>query len=812
MSDEPTINPDDLPEISEIPDELRALVFEPGGPLQAAPFTLLLNRLIATDLVKQTQAELDADLAHDEDAVALVCNDPTATANGWYRKIGASGAGNWDQFEELAKSTRAAAEAAEAAAATAATAAEAARDDAQDIADSISFATILPETSDFVSAGALDGTEFIPILQNGQERKLRLYDIVAYIQSGPEAPPSLTIADLSRPALVLAEEYNAFGDSVTNGTGAPAGFSWPEQFRARATGQTFAFDGGEGGKNGPAIEDIANGGIGSQNSIEVTARIVALASSHPEQVGRPMFYFVGLNDYNPAVAGFTRDWPTQVKGNYVTAAGVQTGGKRMFALLTPTENFNAGGSIIGADHAFHQEDMIDSFGELAFDVARYMRFRRELQAPDGTADALALAEGIIPYKYRGGASDFDGADYPIIQGAGNPTDLNYPESTIYWNSTASTPHRKIGASGAGYWEAVDRKHMSKYGYAVIDESAGDMAMAEEGTGPPFAPPAKMRVAADAANGAVVGQLNYIGVAANFALRTYADGEVTEFAVSNTGQVTKVGGAALTPGETNLVVVAQNEHGLLLSPLDIIVTKPSTQTTPELRTIAAPYVALCGRMSNGMTDGKAISGAFWFSAAALATQQLVLGSRSNSPAQPLSLQLMSNGNQRLTVYDSSGAQQIINFTTVKYAAGVPVWFVFAIDFATNTRCAYLTEAAHSVAAVTNGENLPLADASPIFLAANESRVLRPLVYPFAGDFGFGGLWDGYVDWDNAATSRRLLYDASGTPVARTPFAPVGGLVPKFEISGSLGEFLDGTPDGSNGPHRLSISHHARTVMS
>lgn len=102
MADIVTVNPDQLGEAAAPTDEMAAVVFAPGGPLQKLAFDKLLAKLISTNLCKAEKASLDADLAHDADAVALVFNDPTALQNGWYRKSGASGAGAWTQFEVLA--------------------------------------------------------------------------------------------------------------------------------------------------------------------------------------------------------------------------------------------------------------------------------------------------------------------------------------------------------------------------------------------------------------------------------------------------------------------------------------------------------------------------------------------------------------------------------------------------------------------------------------------------------------------------------------------------------------------------------------
>lgn len=106
MTDLRTISPDELSDLSEVPEDLRAVVFSPGGALQSLPYEQLLTKLIATDLAKPSKAALDADLAHPLDSVALVFSDPVATQNGWYRKLGVAGAGSWSQFEELSRNSR----------------------------------------------------------------------------------------------------------------------------------------------------------------------------------------------------------------------------------------------------------------------------------------------------------------------------------------------------------------------------------------------------------------------------------------------------------------------------------------------------------------------------------------------------------------------------------------------------------------------------------------------------------------------------------------------------------------------------------
>ena len=108
----PTINPNNLGEATALSPEAFALVFEPGGPLKKYSSAKLLAKLIAANLACAAEADLAADLAHDENATALVYNDPDPLKNGWWRKTGASGAGGWQQFEQLNTTVRLAAESA----------------------------------------------------------------------------------------------------------------------------------------------------------------------------------------------------------------------------------------------------------------------------------------------------------------------------------------------------------------------------------------------------------------------------------------------------------------------------------------------------------------------------------------------------------------------------------------------------------------------------------------------------------------------------------------------------------------------------
>jgi hypothetical protein len=58
-----------------------------------------IQSLMQGRVSKATLADLDADLAHEENTLAEVWNDPTQENNGLYGKLGVSGAGSWERSE-----------------------------------------------------------------------------------------------------------------------------------------------------------------------------------------------------------------------------------------------------------------------------------------------------------------------------------------------------------------------------------------------------------------------------------------------------------------------------------------------------------------------------------------------------------------------------------------------------------------------------------------------------------------------------------------------------------------------------------------
>ena len=239
------------------------------------------------------------------------------------------------------------------------------------------------------------------------------------------------------------------------------------------------------------------------------------------------------------------------------------------------------------------------------DQARWLRFQRARENPDpANADALALSLGVIPYSYRGYTNTGVYAQgdpaiavqsaAPTIGGAGT-------DGALIWATTPAKMYR-CGSEG---WQVCETKHPGVAGNVKGALLRRDVQAASEASGPPLVNPIEMRCAKDAANGAAVGQLVYTGAVTALALADSTGTISTDFAVSNTGAVTRLGTGALADGLTQLIVAATNANGTLYSPLDIYITRPSTMTAPQMRTIAAPGLSIAGRQAWGAVDGPAV---------------------------------------------------------------------------------------------------------------------------------------------------------------------------------------------------------------
>lgn len=624
-----------------------------------------------------------------------------------------------------------------------------------------------------------------------------------------------TFPAITRPAsFAITQAGNAFGDSTTFGVGAPTGQDLVARMRAAVasgpTSQAFNLVGLSGTVT---ANYYGNGGDSGQNTAKIASNVSYCRTNYAAQMNRIQFFSGGLNDYNTGVTGWARNWPDQVKANFATMAAQVPGGYDYFFDLAPPESNSQAGTNFGADHAYHRRDMLATHGRRANFYARTLRLMRELESPNpANADALAIQLGVIPYSCRGYptvSGDFADGDPAITSQASAPTIGGAgTDGALIWATATNTMYR----CGAGGWQLLDTKHQGRYGntrYALIRR---DMHAASEGTGAPFVPPMEMRCPIDAAAGAVVGQLVYTGTATRFALGNLDGTLNSQFAVSATGQITRTGTGTLTDGVQTLVVAATNANGTLYSALDIYVTRASSVTAPTMRSLSGA-ISVASRWAHGMTDGTLVSFAVYFQCAAFGTQQTLINlwRQTNLPFQ---LFVLGNGQLRIVSTNSAGTQSIIASTGVSLGIGTPRWLFGTINTATGAVVMYLGDNPVTMSGTLSTGTLSLGDCNPIFLASSARNQLLEPGSPFVGGTGAGigfiGLWNADCGWATTA-NRRVLMDASGNPAARTPYAAVNGAVPRVELWGSKGDWLYGTPDGSNGPQTMSTDWFAVSRM-
>jgi hypothetical protein len=99
-----TRTPEQLKRATAVSPQALTFVQEPGGNVQGLEVRRLFGKLLQVDTAYEQEAAptgLQGDLDHDEFSVGFVFADPAPEKNGWWRKVGAPGAGNWVQFEHL---------------------------------------------------------------------------------------------------------------------------------------------------------------------------------------------------------------------------------------------------------------------------------------------------------------------------------------------------------------------------------------------------------------------------------------------------------------------------------------------------------------------------------------------------------------------------------------------------------------------------------------------------------------------------------------------------------------------------------------
>ncbi|MEK7510814.1 MAG: peptidoglycan-binding protein [Patescibacteria group bacterium] len=618
---------------------------------------------------------------------------------------------------------------------------------------------------------------------------------------------------VDRPTVALDEAWNLWGDSTTFGVGAPTGEDYPQKLRdIVASGvSSISCSSGTSGNMGTKSY-VCNNGIAGENTGTISGRVSTLAAgANAAEMARPQIFSGGLNNFNTAVTGWSRDWPAQVKADFATEIAQISGGRDYAYLLAPATDDGTDGMQQGASHVFNRRDMIATYGRHVIDMQRYLRDYP--QPGTGTDYFSTYTDGALPTSLRGsGGVAVTYSDAQPLTGAGTPSDLAAADMQPYWDTTNRRLYRKVGASGTGSWDLVDRKHFSAAGNERIARMVADFMMASQGDGPPFVGPQEYLITSNIAGGATVGQLVYTGTSTAFYLTNTDGSEQSLYTISNTGLIERSGTGTLDVGVETYTVWAANAHGMLSSAVDIYVDKPAA-AAPQKFDITGSGAALYGRESHAFPSGTKISGAFLVKVSSFSDSSYLMNFSKGIGDSTFLAQINTSGRIRF-VGNTASSTLAINATT---AAGVTVplntwtWVLFSIDLAAPSAQVYINDTAATLSTTSFTSSLNFADMTPRFLSVREPQLYDDGLSVVKGGLGPVVVFPDYVDWSTEA-NRRALFDASGNPATRTPFSDVGGKSPYFDTSSGLGGFLWGTSDPDNAQSLLVPSFRARNLFT
>lgn len=657
--------------------------------------------------------------------------------------------------------------------------------------------------------------------------------------SGGAAPVvPVYLAENRAGSVSLAHNLTTAGDSLVSGVNAPSGYSWPSQLLALLAG-------------------------GSLTRVEQAAQTMTLTGLQPNPIptqiagqgagplaNNSQLFDGGLNDYNTVTntePGIQQWQPGITSTSIPNIEASLTGAADQFwAYLANTAEWISGpGMVHWADWRKLYTSLQAVYGGHIFDIRRALMAKVTTSASD--LDNINVYKWWdIPLSFRAlaPASSSDPkltfanlaltawvtcSVTPNTEAAINSgfSAAAYAEGTLLQNINAaavlgSSVYRK---SANGTWILVDNKHLSRWGHAALASIALDILAAIQGDGAPVASPAALFCKQDAASGAAVGTIHYIGSAPS-AMALFDSGGtlVTTLTLTDNGAANGVGSitvtrsatGTLTEGEQLLTLQMTDASGHVLhSAQDFRIGQPSTQTVPRLwlmpgtSTLPDSDFSISGRDAHALPDGDKFFFICWMQPTTLTglTQYILNLGNGHGDASDLLIRITATGGLGFTAHNA--ANTLLNNTTVAsaFSAATASWIAVDLDYsvAQPTVKGYYNKAgagadvainATGVAAV-GPTTLALSKTIPKFLSLRDATVgnenfaaadsARSQFYGKIGNIIVGA---GNIGIAGNPTLARTLWNLNNTPVARTPFATIGGLTPIWDIQGGIGDYLNG----------------------
>lgn len=655
----------------------------------------------------------------------------------------------------------------------------------------------------------------------------------------------VTFKSVSRPATIaLAKNITTAGDSVTFGVGAPStpsDASWPAQLvaghissgtvlRKEVSGMAMASPGGAANTNPIPGQISGQGATPLANNTQV--------------------FDGGLNDYNTAVnpEPGARTWAYDIANTTIPAiaASLTGGSSQAWIYLCPTARDGEGpGMTKWASWRWLYRNLQATYGARIFDVRRAMQFRCTTNAADIDRQMFE-AFFTLPTTFRGSgnvefAQTVETAWNTIDTTPNNPAQMEvaappgpYSEGALIQNINSGlylggNIYRK---TADGHWSSIDTTHPSRWGYAAIAEIVADIAAALQGSGAAIASPAELKCRQDDAANTTVGTIYYIGAAPTVAaLFDEAGTAITTLTLTDNGSANGFGSmtvkrsasGTLTEGEQRLILQTEDGAGHVLhSPVDFYIGQPSTQAVPRMWLIPGTSglpdsdFSMCGRDKHGLADGDKFFTVGWLKPSVLPADQyfidLLNGHGTNARIQ---LRITTGGSIAIAIYSDANVLMTNIFISNVFGAGVAGWFALDIDLSPSTPTVkgYINRAGDGVdtavsktgIASTGGVTLPASKMLPRFFALYDAShaTLNFAAQDtnrkqFHGSIGMLAVGAGNIGIDGNPTLARTLWNLDNTPVARAPFATIGGLTPVWDIQGGIGDYLHGGFNPVNEP--------------
>lgn len=646
--------------------------------------------------------------------------------------------------------------------------------------------------------------------------------------------------------LTLVHDITTAGDSTEFGVGSDAASAWPVQVSA-------ALSGGAVLRKGVSGMAFAIPGTGS-NTNPIPTQISGQGAT--PLANNTQIFTGGLNDYNTVVnpEPAAQAWATGIVATSIPniVASLTGGPSQWWSYMGGlAEEFSGPGMSNWAEWRWMMRQLSATYGAHIFDIRRYMMstVASHLTDPDYRSDLDYINVRTwfgLPLSFHGNgivSSVADFASTPVAPWAICSTATNtaagveavasaagYATGQLIQNINSggvlgNNIYRKVN----GAWTLVDLKHLSKFGNAVWALAVKRIAWAIQGQGAPLACPAELFCAQDATAGTTIGTIYYVGAAPTKAvLFDAALIQSTTLALTDNGSVNNAGSitvkrsssGTLAEGEQLVLLQLTGNGHVLTSAHDFRIGQPSTQTVPRM--LAGPNLTstassdgdwtYVGRVAHGLADGDKFFAVGWVTPTVInGNHYLIALGAGHGNVSDILIRVTNTGALGVVMHNAANVllSNVVNAGV--FTAGTATWFAIDIDLSVSTPTVkgYYNKAGAGAdvainatgVASTGPTTIAASKTVPRFFSIRDASIANQNFGAFpdtvrgqfrgkVGNLIFGA---GNIGIAGNAALFRTLCNLDNSPVARTPYATIGGLRPMWDFPQGIGDQLNGGSD-------------------